>query len=278
MNKFNTITSLKKPIAGSFVARLSAAEWQFLLLRIGVAGCFIGHGFWGIVGKAGWLPFFQLFGIPTETALSIMPIIGVLDILVGVIAFIRPTRSLLIWAILWTIFTALLRPLAGMGMSEFIERAGNYGIPIAFLLLYQFPQTKKDFTERLTPLISISPSRINYFEWTLRISIFLLLAGHGGLALFHHHPVITRHINALGIEPSNFVLQTLGIFETGLAIMVLLKPKLPGLLIFILLFKLFTESIFPFAGMPRDVFETVERMGDYIAPLLLLAHYRSKSS
>ena len=33
-------------------------------LRIGAAACFIGHGAFGIITKAAWLPYFAVVGIP----------------------------------------------------------------------------------------------------------------------------------------------------------------------------------------------------------------------
>ena len=33
-------------------------------LRIGAAACFIGHGAFGFITKAAWLPYFGVIGIP----------------------------------------------------------------------------------------------------------------------------------------------------------------------------------------------------------------------
>ena len=64
-----------------------------------------------------------------------MPLVGLLDVAVGIVVLFHPCRALLAWMALWSVFTALLRPLAGLGWWEFLERGGNYGPPIAFLLL-----------------------------------------------------------------------------------------------------------------------------------------------
>src|SRR5690348_13026433 len=83
------------------------------ILRIGVAGCFIGHGVFGIVTKQAWLPYFAVGGVSESAAWRLMPWIGAMDITVGLLALVRPCRALFIWAVIWTVWTALLRPLAG---------------------------------------------------------------------------------------------------------------------------------------------------------------------
>ena len=259
--------------ANPFSSSLSFEEKLFFWLRFGVLGCFVGHGSWGIITKTGWLPFFEVYFINAQTAFSFMPIIGVMDILVGILVFLFPNRPLLIWAAFWTLFTALLRPSAGMGMSEFFERAGNYGVPIAFLALYGMPRKKEDWFEILRPLSSVSAPSLRTFELILRLSLFSLLAGHGSLALFKMSPLIHTHLNYLGFDITLSQLQLFGLFEIGLGLLVLLWPRLTGLLIFILVWKLSTELIFPFAGKPIDILETIERMGDYVIPVILMLVY-----
>jgi len=64
-----------------------------------------------------------------------------------------------------------------------------------------------------------------------------------------------------------------GGFEMALGLLVYLRPKTAGLMWFVLFYKLITEFIHPIAGQPRDIFETIERMGDYILPILLVVYY-----
>ena len=42
----------------------STAATLHWILRVAVAGCFIGHGAFGIITKAAWVPYFAIFGIP----------------------------------------------------------------------------------------------------------------------------------------------------------------------------------------------------------------------
>src|SRR3954449_11452553 len=83
------------------------------ILRIGLAGCYIGHGAFGIMTKAAWLPYFAVGGIGESLAWKLMPVVGAMDIVIGVFALLRPCRALLVWAVAWTVWTALLRPLSG---------------------------------------------------------------------------------------------------------------------------------------------------------------------
>ena len=105
------------------------------VLRVGVAGCFIGHGAFGLITKAAWVPYFGVVGIGESAAWQLMPLVGIMDIVMGVLVLTRPCRALFVWAVIWTIWTALLRPLSGEPIWEAIERAGNYGVPVAVLVL-----------------------------------------------------------------------------------------------------------------------------------------------
>ena len=108
------------------------ASW---ILRVSLAGCFAGHGAVAISGNAAWLAFFEPFGIGAEVARRVMPAVGALDLAVAAGLLVRPCRALYAWAALWTVFTALLRPLAGGGVLDVVVRAANWGPPLALLLL-----------------------------------------------------------------------------------------------------------------------------------------------
>src|SRR5215216_704381 len=59
---------------------LSTQRGIFWSLRLAVGACFIGHGAFGIITKADWLPFFAFTGIPEWLAWRMMPVIGTMDI------------------------------------------------------------------------------------------------------------------------------------------------------------------------------------------------------
>ena len=73
-----------------------------------------------------------------ELASQILPLIGMIDIAVAIIVLVKPFRVVLIWAVAWGFWTALLRPLVGEPIWDFVERWANWGAPLALFLLYQY--------------------------------------------------------------------------------------------------------------------------------------------
>ncbi len=120
--------------------QLHLATW---ILRIGVFGIFLGHGIFAIQGNIRWLPFLETVGFSNESAIQIMPIIGILDILVAISVIIKPLRPILMWAVFWAFLTALMRPIAGGSFLDFVERAGNWATPLALLLILDWKKSRK---------------------------------------------------------------------------------------------------------------------------------------
>src|SRR5262245_14587049 len=92
------------------------------LLRVACSMEFVGHGAFGILTKAAWVPYFGVVGIPPELAWKLMPIIGSVDVTLGVLTLIRPNRLFLAYMAVWGLLTASIRPLAGEPIWEFVER------------------------------------------------------------------------------------------------------------------------------------------------------------
>src|SRR5437588_4093330 len=107
-------------------------------LRFASAMCFIGHGAFGIITKQIWCNYFAVFGIGHDMAFQLMPVVGIVDILMGLSLLFYPTRAVLGWLVIWGTITAMCRPLSGEPFAEFIERAGNFGVPLALLILSGF--------------------------------------------------------------------------------------------------------------------------------------------
>ena len=74
-----------------------------------------------------------------------MTLVGLLDLLVAVIVMIRPLRLALLWAVFWTFVTALIRPISGEPIWDFIERFANIGAPLALLFLVGMPKRMKEW-------------------------------------------------------------------------------------------------------------------------------------
>lgn len=235
-----------------------------LILRTGVALCFIGHGAFGVMTKAAWLPYFMVAGIGEPAAWRLMPWVGGMDITIGILAIARPNRALFAWAAVWTVWTALLRPFAGEGWPEFFERAGNYGVPIACLAVVGW---RGPWFARLPAAWPEAASRL-CLAWTLRLTTTTLLAGHAGCALLLHKAALAHHYAVFGPADATGVMRAVGWFELALAVAVLLRPA-PVLLLFIVAWKLGTESLFLTSGAAAPFFEIMERGGSYVAPLAL---------
>src|SRR5664279_6196818 len=90
-------------------------------LRIAAAMCFIGHGAFGIITKAIWCNYFALFGIDKVHAYQLMPVLGTVDILLGLLLIFKPGRAVAVWLVIWSIITAACRPLSGEPFAEFVD-------------------------------------------------------------------------------------------------------------------------------------------------------------
>jgi len=117
-------------------------EW---ILRLGVFGSFFGHGVFALQVKQSWLPYFTAVGMSESLGATLLPLIGVMDIVVALLALFWPIRIVLAWAAIWGLWTALLRPIAGQPIWDFVERWANWAAPLALLALQGFPSKLKDW-------------------------------------------------------------------------------------------------------------------------------------
>ncbi|MCH2036369.1 MAG: hypothetical protein MK120_05430 [Puniceicoccaceae bacterium] len=268
------------------------------VLRISVALCFIGHGTWGIITKAGWLPFFASQGIPLDLAWNLQPLIGAFDILMAFLILWKPRRIILFWMFLWALWTAALRPLAGnlekfqvdgewfvrlatdsmnvakMQTWEFWERAGNWGPPLMLLLMGgTFAMKAKDwFSEYTEP--RLKEPMVGTLFFLLRVTLALLLIGHAGFGFAVEKQMLIDHWQSIGIDANVDFIRMIGWGELGLGVFVFIFP-IRSIVWLCLVWKLFTEFLY----VPADtvtgmgwvnIFETIERFGDYGIPLAIL--------
>jgi len=230
----------------------------YYTLRIAIAMCFIGHGAFGIITKQIWCNYFAVCGIGEQQAYNMMPVVGILDILMGAVMLFYPSRFIALWLVFWGIFTALLRPLSGEPFAEFIERAGNYGAPFVFLLLSSAPLTIKNlFSAVPVPNTPLHTKKMEQLTLALRIIVFLLLAGHGWLNLIEKKGLIAQY-SRIGFEAPYLVARIVGIAEILAAVSVLIKP-VPALILAFFIWKMATEVLYP----NYMVFEWIERGGSY---------------
>lgn len=120
-------------------------EW---VLRIAVAGEFLGHGAFALQGKAQWVGWIgRMLSVDPVTAGNLLFAVGVGDGLVALIVLLRPVRLVLLWAAFWGFWTALIRPLVGESVWDFVERWANWGAPLALLMHRGWPKTKRGWLE-----------------------------------------------------------------------------------------------------------------------------------
>ncbi|PIT89328.1 MAG: hypothetical protein COU27_00920 [Candidatus Levybacteria bacterium CG10_big_fil_rev_8_21_14_0_10_36_7] len=118
-------------------------EW---ILRIGVAGEFLGHGVLAVGGKEDWITWIErLSGLDTATATTFIMVVGAVDILLALLVLVKPIKPVLLWMTFWGFWTALVRPLVHWPIFDtpenlvsiwgFVERFANWAAPLALFFL-----------------------------------------------------------------------------------------------------------------------------------------------
>ena len=117
------------------MTNMQKLEWA---LKIGVAGEFTGHGLLAMGGKADWIKWIiKLTSVGDPTAHTLLLLIGISDLAVALIVLVKPINWVLLWAAFWGFWTALVRPIVGVGWLDFIERFANWGAPLALYYFYK---------------------------------------------------------------------------------------------------------------------------------------------
>lgn len=110
-------------------------EW---ILKIGVAGEFFGHGVFALQGKAQWIAWVEsLSGMSTSFATMFMFVVGIVDIALALLVLYKPIKVAVLWMAFWGFWTALVRPLVGEPIWDFIERSANWALPLVMFYYYQ---------------------------------------------------------------------------------------------------------------------------------------------
>lgn len=121
--------------------KLKVIEW---ILRISVAGEFIGHGVFALQRKKEWIGWIQKFtGADVTLASQLLFLIGLIDLAVALIVLVRPISFVLLWAAFWGFWTALVRPLVGLPIWDFIERWANWGAPMVLYFILKLSRSQE---------------------------------------------------------------------------------------------------------------------------------------
>jgi hypothetical protein len=269
INDLADVTATPVPVTHSLAGDLPSESTARIgvtlhwLFRLGILMEFLGHGLAGLSLKEGWIRYFAVFGFDRPAILTLMPIVGTIDISLGILGFVSPRRWALVWCAFWGLMTATLRPLAGESFWEILDRAGNFGGPLAFLVLSGLPRTARAWIDpiRVGP---VSRDTLKRVAVVLQWITALVLIGHGAYgALLQKRQLVDMYTKAgLGAR----LLPVVGWCEIALGIAIAVKP-FRTLLLAACVYKIATELLYPMTGYP--VYEFVERGFTYVAPLAL---------
>ncbi len=126
----------------------STIDTIFFLCKLCLALLLIGHaGFGFAVEKQMLINHWQSIGVNADV--SFITQVGYAEFALGILIFLAPVRPLIFLALGWKLFTEFLYvpadTVTGMGfinIFEWIERWGDYGIPMTMLYIDSFRKTK----------------------------------------------------------------------------------------------------------------------------------------
>jgi len=126
----------------------STIDTVFFLCKACLSLLLIGHGGFGFaVEKKMLIDHWQSIGVNADVAFITQ--IGYAEFALGVLIFIVPVRPIILLALVWKLFTEILYvpadTVAGMGIInifEWIERWGDYGIPLAMIYILSYRKAK----------------------------------------------------------------------------------------------------------------------------------------
>ena len=237
---------------------LNLQQKLYYALRFASAMCFIGHGAFGFITKPIWCNYFAVAGIGKVMAYHLMPWVGGFDIFCGILMLVYPMRIVPVWLVIWGTATALMRPMSGEPFAEFIERAGNFGAPLALLMISGGVRLNlKNWRTLIDTDVQPDAKVLKNVTTCLKLVVFLLLAGHGWLNLIEKQGLVGQYAS-LGFNDTAYTAHVIGALEIAAAITVLIKPIRTVILIFFV-WKVISELFYPH----YEIFEWIERGGSY---------------
>ncbi len=126
----------------------AAGNRIYWLLRLACAAEFVGHGAFGaVMAREAWFAYFGAVGIDAATveSASLIPLVGWLEMALGIFILFKPVRAVLLGMVLWKVGIEYLRPVAGEPMWEFIERASNMIAPLALIYVRGWPTSLREW-------------------------------------------------------------------------------------------------------------------------------------
>ena len=253
-------------------------EWKLhWLFRLALCCEFVGHGAFGVLTKQAWVVYFGIFGIPESWAWKLMPVVGCVDIILGTLALVVPTRAGLLYMGCWGFFTASLRPLAGEGWWEFLERSYNFGVPLLMLWVHSVGTRSPSWFAVITEVPRFTVARAQTAQLVLRGIMASMLIGHGSFGLIMAKQNLLQFYEASGLGgvgvPLPTVRAAIGGFEMILGALCL-EVQVTAFFVFACVWKLASEFLYVPARAYGAWWEVIERGSSYAAPLLWIGFQR----
>jgi hypothetical protein len=236
----------------------------------------VGHGAFGVLTKKGWVPYFAVYGIPEPWAWKLMPLVGSVDIALGLLALVAPIRAALLYMACWGFFTATLRPLAGEGLWEFFERSYNFGIPFLMLWVHGFGTTTRSWFAVITHIPRFTVVRAQRYQLVLRGIMASMLIGHGAYGLVMGKANLLRFYEMAGFGVFGMPFPTLSAVIGGCEILLgllCLVVTSTAFFLFVFAWKLGSEWLYVPAQAYGAWWEVIERGSSYAAPLVWIGFH-----
>jgi len=143
LTRKDLLTPYREPIIKD-----STIDTVFFLCKACLALLLIGHGGFGFaVEKKMLIDHWHSIGVNADVAFITQ--VGYAEFALGILIFIVPVRPIIFLALLWKLFTEFLYvpadTVSGMGVInifEWIERWGDYGIPLAMIYILSYRKAK----------------------------------------------------------------------------------------------------------------------------------------
>lgn len=100
------------------------------------------------MGKEKFLKWIMDFtGADAVFGAKLLLMVGILDVLVGLAILIKPIRIVLLWAVIWTTWTSVMRilPFIGDPIWEFMEKIIMPLASLTLLMLRGWPTTFREW-------------------------------------------------------------------------------------------------------------------------------------
>jgi hypothetical protein len=253
-------------------------EWSIhWLLRLALCCEFVGHGAFGVLTKAGWVPYFGVYSLPEAWAWKLMPLVGSVDIALGTLVLVAPVRAALLYMAFWGFFTATLRPLAGEGGWEFFERSYNFGIPFLMLWVHGFGTTLRSWFAVITHVPRFTIIRAQPYQLALRAIMASMLIGHGSFGLVVGKQNLLRFYDMAGFDTFGVPLPTLSAVIGGCEMLLgvlCLAVTSTAFFLFVCVWKLGSELLHVPAQAYGAWWEVIERGSSYAAPLVWIGFHQ----